>query len=300
MKEPWDKEYQRPDPWDTSDSKDPWDLAEGELREPTKPPTDPKTSYLVVPRGSELWLGLIYLPLHMFLIGELIALLAFNMAIPLTLTQLNIAYMLVGTIYLMVVLRRHLRESFVRFLQFGSRNINTILIGWVMIFLLNILVNTLMGSFGDPMDSPNQEVIQDIIAESMLPSILMSVILAPIVEELLFRSLVFAPLRKINRLLAYAASCFLFAFLHIAFFITYSLVFYGTLNIDLFLFVLPLYLPAGIVLCWAYEKSGNVWTAILLHAFWNLIATLLLLFVLPYLDLDPELIISLHPLFAFG
>jgi membrane protease YdiL (CAAX protease family) len=100
------------------------------------------------------------------------------------------------------------------------------------------------------------------------------VVLAPFLEELLFRSALFAPLRKFGRALAYSVSTLLFAFLHIASVVTAVLFFQMPAPPNLFL-VMLLYIPAGIALCWAYDESGSVWTAIFLHALMNLVAVLL-------------------------
>ena len=41
------------------------------------------------------------------------------------------------------------------------------------------------------------------------------------------------------------------------------------------LFIMLIYIPSGLALAWAYERSGNIWTAISLHAVWNFIAVLM-------------------------
>ena len=81
-------------------------------------------------------------------------------------------------------------------------------------------------------------------------------------EEVLFRGLVFGNLRHRSRLLAYAASCLLFALLHVWQF--------AVVRQDLTYFLLMLqYLVPGLVLAWAFEHSGTLWTSVALHALAN-------------------------------
>jgi membrane protease YdiL (CAAX protease family) len=75
----------------------------------------------------------------------------------------------------------------------------------------------------------------------------------------LFRGLVFGNLRDKSRVLAYLLSCMLFALLHVWQF--------AVVNRDVTYFLLMLqYLVPGLVLAWSFERSGTLWTPILLHA----------------------------------
>jgi len=246
-------------------------------------PIDPKVYRLVVPEKSELLAGLIYLPLHMFIVGWLLSELLWALGVEASLTGLNLLYMLTGTVFLAITMRRHLQESFVRFLHFGLSNLWVMPAGYAIRFALSIPVVILVTLLIPDISSPNQDAVQEIIYQDFLASIVMAVVLAPFVEEVLFRSVLFAPIRKVSRFGAYFVSTLLFAFLHISFFLFFA----PSVNL---LLVMLLYVPAGIALCWAYEKSGSVWTAIFLHALMNLIA-ILLSFVLP--ELDPELLFAM-------
>ena len=77
-------------------------------------------------------------------------------------------------------------------------------------------------------------------------------------EEVLFRDYIFGMLRDHSRILAYAVSCALFAFLHVWQFAVGSQSFgYLVLMIQ--------YLVPGLVLAWAYDRAGNLWGPILIH-----------------------------------
>ncbi|MCL2588469.1 MAG: CPBP family intramembrane metalloprotease [Oscillospiraceae bacterium] len=258
-KDPWDNEFQPPDPWEPA---------------PTPPEPNSHTGLLVTPSRRELLIALIYLPLHLFVIGDIVLelLLHFGSAdstLNQLLTQLNLLYMLTGTVVLMLAMRRYLQASFVRFLAFGTKNIRVLLTGYSIRFVLAFAVGIILSFLTPEVGAgPNEEVLREIVDYSLLPSLFLTVILAPIVEELLFRAAIFAPLLKRNRFLAYFVSTFLFAFIHILHFLSSA-------PLPMLLTVMLFYIPAGAALAWVYEKSGNIWTAIILHGLMNLIAILL-------------------------
>ena len=90
-------------------------------------------------------------------------------------------------------------------------------------------------------------------------TLLIVVFLAPFVEEVLFRGYVFGSLRDHSRAVAYVVSCVLFAFLHVWQFAAGDL-----LNFSRILLLLQ-YLVPGLVLCWSYDRSGNLWAPLLTH-----------------------------------
>ena len=97
------------------------------------------------------------------------------------------------------------------------------------------------------------------MADAPRTTILIVVFLAPFVEEVLFRGLVFGNLRGKSPWLGYAVSCALFALLHVWQF--------AVVNHDITYFLLMVqYLVPGLVLCWVYDRSGTLWTAIGVHA----------------------------------
>lgn len=248
--------------------RDPWAYTPIEPTEPTQL-IDPRRWRFVAPRTVETVAGLAYLPMHMLVVPILLSIVFMLSGQDYYDNALfNLLYMLTGTVYLTHFMRRYLGEGFTRFRQFGQDNLWVIPLGYGITFAANIAIAIVLSLFAGELANPNQEAIEEVITQSFLPALLMTVVLAPIVEELLFRGAIFAPLRKKNRILAYAVSTFLFAFVHIAGFLFFA-------PPSELLPVMLLYIPAGITFAWVYEKSGSIWTAIALHALWNLIATLL-------------------------
>ena len=65
-----------------------------------------------------------------------------------------------------------------------------------------------------------------------------------------------------SRLVGYAASCLLFAFLHVW---TFA---FSALDFSYFILMIQ-YLVPGLIFAWVFEHSGTLWTSILLHAVVN-------------------------------
>ena len=86
------------------------------------------------------------------------------------------------------------------------------------------------------------------------PAFTKSVLLAPVSEELVYRAVLCLPLRVVlGPWLAIMISGAAFAYLHVA---------YGNFA--------PNHVFAGLVMSWAYVRSGCLWLPILLHALGNL------------------------------
>ena len=93
-----------------------------------------------------------------------------------------------------------------------------------------------------------------------------TVLLAPVTEECLVRGALFAPLCRRKPWLAYVVTSVLFSLLHIV--QHYEA---GQALLPYFLTFLE-YLPAGLVLGWAYQRTRSVWGPIALHSVINLLA----------------------------
>lgn len=165
-------------------------------------------------------------------------------------------------VYLIIIRRRHLRWSA---LGFRAPPVLAVGLAPLVVFaqltaaaMMNLLVMRLTGQF----ENPQIQAIsggQGFSWTNFLLMLLLAGVVAPIVEEVLFRGVLYGWLRaRLPFFVAVLVSAALFAAAH----------------------VIPVLLPAllivGIILALAYELSGSLWTSILLHALQNsLIVTLI-------------------------
>lgn len=147
----------------------------------------------------------------------------------------------------------------------------TLAAGLVAMYGLNELVYRLTHALMGNQTNLNDVTIGAQIDAAPRTTLLIVILLAPFVEEVLFRGLVFGGLRSHSRLVAYLVSCLLFAFLHVW---QYA---WGNQDAAYF-WLMVQYLAPGLVLAWAYEHSGTLWTAIGLHAAVNALSALALHF----------------------
>ena len=142
----------------------------------------------------------------------------------------------------------------------------TMVIGLIGLYGLNELVYRLTNLLFTNHTNLNDSTISAQIDDAPHMTLLIVVFLAPFVEEVLFRGLVFGNLKSKSRTVAYLVSCLLFALLHVWQF--------AVVNHDITYFWLMVqYLVPGLVLAWAYDHSGTLWSSIGLHVAANALAT---------------------------
>lgn len=144
------------------------------------------------------------------------------------------------------------------FLDHPWRVLGTAGVGMVAFYGLNELICRVLGLLGAGQVNLNDQAILARLGAVPRSTILIVVFLAPVVEEALFRGYVFGNLREYSRAAAYIVSCLLFASIHVWQFVA------GSWDLA-YLLVGVQYLVPGLVLAWAYERSGSLWGSVLLH-----------------------------------
>ena len=139
-------------------------------------------------------------------------------------------------------------------------------VGLVGLYGLNELVYRLTNLIFTNRTNLNDTTISAQIDDAPHMTLLIVIFLAPFVEEVLFRGLVFGNLQRTSRALASQVRCVLFALLHVWQF--------AVVKQDVTYFLLMIqYLVPGLVLAWAYDHSGTLWSSIALHAAANALST---------------------------
>lgn len=139
----------------------------------------------------------------------------------------------------------------------------------IIFYIVTLGVDYLVGNFVS--DSQNQSTIVIILQNGgLLPMFFTTVIFAPVVEELIYRKVIFEYTRKINIVLSYLISIVLFSLPH--------MLSTNVDNIGIWLLQLLPYVTSASLLALIYHKSNyNIYTTIIIHILNNLIAILLVL-----------------------
>ena len=143
-------------------------------------------------------------------------------------------------------------------LGLGAYYLTALALDWVL--------TRLYPGFGNVNDA---SVYQSVQLE-YLPMALGTVFLVPVAEESLYRGVVFRGLWRWSRPWAYAISAVVFCAVHV-------LSYVGRYEPALLALNFLQYLPAGLILAWAYEKSGSIACPILIHMgvnAWGMISVL--------------------------
>lgn len=165
-----------------------------------------------------------------------------------------------GALFLMVLLLfwSFVKSEFYTLLDCVPENLYAILVGLAAALLGRRLMELVPFPLSDPI---LPQYIQEFHA-APVPTLVLILLLIPLVEETLFRGLVFGNLRQYSRPLAYGVSVVLYAL---------SLVWrYALSTGDLrYLWLAFFYLPPAFAFTWCYDWGGSVWGSALLHAGYN-------------------------------
>ncbi len=143
------------------------------------------------------------------------------------------------------------------------------LIGVAIIYGVGFLGGIITLILGANVSSENQQLIESIISVYPVIMAISSVILAPILEEMIFRCIVFGWLYEFNPKLAHLFSGFVFGFVHIM-----MSVLSGNMSEWIQIFT---YFFMGMGLSYLYEKKNNIFVPMLSHGIYNLISILTIL-----------------------
>lgn len=172
---------------------------------------------------------------------------------------------------LLPLLRRYLLEQVQLLVESGWDTLKQLLLGLLLVFLLVAFMKPILILvwIGLPEYSNQNKVYLELMFSRYPVWVwVMTCVTGPVIEELLIRGVVFCGLYPHSRLLAYLLSSLAFAIPHV--------------SKDMFrvpaevtVVYLLFYFLAGLNLARTYERSGNLFTSILLHACCNIAVTLL-------------------------
>ena len=206
----------------------------------------------------ERLLGGSYLILSLFALPTLLVLASALLSIPLSESNLNLIYFGLNFLFavgifhrFLIATVRHTADRIWRCLRFGA-------IGLLLYFGATELVSRGILWLRPDFFNVNDASISSMVYEYPLLWNFSAVLLVPISEELFYRGLLFQGLQAKNRLVAYAVSTVIFAGIHVLGYIGQ----YDWVQLTLCFIQ---YLPAGLTLAWAYEKSDTIIAPMLMH-----------------------------------
>jgi membrane protease YdiL (CAAX protease family) len=177
--------------------------------------------------------------------------------------SLTLLYYMLSFIIVLIIMNGFLKDSFSILIDKNFSAISIALIGYFQYFAMFFAIAAVFLLItSQPIANPNTAAITTQVANKSNHLIFSMIFLAPIVEETLFRGALFDIVRRKNRIAAYAVSYLFFS--------VYHLWGYALRGINpMFIFYMLQYLPGSLVLANCYEKSGTIWSPIILHMMIN-------------------------------
>jgi len=212
-------------------------------------------------------LGWIYLVLQMTVLPVVLVALNFLLGSPLTDAEVNFGYFCLNFICAVTIFWHFLWGNIKTGFSHPLRLLLSVLISLAAYWALNILISFLILTFFPDFFNVNDDSISGLVAENANLMTFGTVVLVPVVEEVLYRGLVFRGLYNRSHVAAYVVSIVVFGALHVVGYVTM----YNPLHL---LLCFVQYIPAGLCLGWAYARSNSIWAPILMHMTINLIGML--------------------------
>lgn len=147
-----------------------------------------------------------------------------------------------------------LKGDFFRLLDWLPENLFSLALGFLAAAGSWTLLSLLPFPVKDPISA---QYAQEFLAAPG-PTLILILLLIPVVEETVYRGLIYGSLRPYSRGLAMGLCILLYALAQVW---RYALDF----SDPRYLLLVFLYLPMSAALTWCYDRGGSVWSCILLH-----------------------------------
>lgn len=217
---------------------------------------------------SEKVFGWIYAAVHIFLMAYILSFvfgLLSKVGITVQERYFNLVYYAVGFILIFIFMHHYLKSTFYDLCENKWNTVSAVTTGYLFYYVLAYIVNAIVMAVTGEASNPNNDAVVKAFLENRNIMLAVAAVIAPIVEEVLFRGVIFGTIRRKNRIAAYIVSTFMFALYHLWSYFVYEY------EPSLFWDILQ-YIPGGIVLAWAYERGRNLWASIALHMLINFFA----------------------------
>lgn len=228
-----------------------------------------KRGLSVVLSRRELILGLCFLPFYLILLSLGLQLLLRALGFEPDAALLNGCYYGICIVAVALIFHRFLRENLRPLKARWAAVLRAVPIALIAYFVLTMVVGLIILSILPDFANQNNNALLAMMDGHPALVVILSVLLAPVIEETLFRGLIFGSLRRLGRLPAYAVTMLFFSAIHVVGFL-------GALTPLEAALSLVQYFPATLMLCAIYKYTDTIYAPMLLHAAINVVACLAL------------------------
>lgn len=217
-------------------------------------------------RKESIW-GLIYLAIQLLLLPALLLFANTLLGSPLSDAQVNFVFFCIDFLCVTLIFHRFLLCSAKQTFKNLFRCLRYAAVGLLLYWAGSTVVSMVIFSVYPEFYNVNDQSIMALTQQNQMLMSIGTVLLVPVVEETLYRGVVFGGLYRRNPVVAYIVSTFVFSALHVLGYIGH----YTPLHLAMCFLQ---YIPAGLCLAFAYVKADSIWTPILMHMSINQIGIL--------------------------
>ena len=207
--------------------------------------------------SEQVW-GFVYLLICLFILPSFLQWMNGFLPIPLSSIWINLIYFVLNFCFILWIFRGFFRRCLMQIARNVPDFLLAVTVGFAVYWLCNFGLAQLVKHVFPNYANLNDGAIAGMAHSNFLVSFIGTVFLVPIAEEALHRGLVFGALYPKNHVIAYILSAAVFAAVHIMGYIGS----YEPLHLAL---AFVQYIPAGLILAWAYRKSGSIFASVLIH-----------------------------------
>lgn len=187
----------------------------------------------------------------------------------LTEAQLNFCFYCINFFAVVLIFGRFLSGSFSSLKKGFWWVVQAAALGFIGYALCNWLLTFVLGKLFPSFSNVNDAAVISLYRSSPILMAVGTVLLVPLVEECLFRVLIFRRLYGSSRPAAYILSVIFFGGIHV-------MGYFGKVSPGILCLCFIQYIPAGVWLAWAYQKGGNIFASVAMHASINALAIYLM------------------------
>lgn len=213
---------------------------------------------------QERYAGWFYFGFQLLVLPELLMLLNSLLPRPMGNAELNITLFCLNFVVIWAIFHNYLWNSLSYACKNLWRTLKSAFLAFSVYYVSNILINLMILRLMPSFYNVNDSQIDSMASQNYTLMTICVVLLVPVVEETLYRGLLFGRLYAKKKWLGYTVSVLVFALIHV-------LGYVGQYGIVQLLLCLVQYIPAGVMLAWAYEESDTIWAPILMHMTINFI-----------------------------
>ena len=215
---------------------------------------------------EQIW-AIIYLLFSLFLLPELLQWMNGYLPAKLSNMWINFLYFSVNFLFVVWIFAGFFKRSLIYAGQNMLDFLIAVLVGSVVYWVSNYCLSQMLSHFFPDYVNLNDGSISAMVQDNFVLMLIGTVLFVPVAEEALHRGLIFGSLYPKSHSAAYALSTVIFAAVHIMSYVGV----YSTTHLVL---AFVQYVPAGLVLAWAYRRSGSIFAPMLMHATINALGIL--------------------------